>query len=70
MKYLLLATLFIFSGCTYAELKVAYGDAKVIYSDAKYVVYEIASEKKNVEENGFAAPHTKIGTTDSIVGGE
>ena len=49
---LLVATVFIFSGCsmTYANFKDGYKQAKIMYQDAKYVIYEVIEEKKQVEK--------------------
>lgn len=54
MKYLSsLCLIFLFSGCTYtwAEFQDGYKQAKVIYKDVKYVVYEVAEEKKQIEQD-------------------
>ena len=54
MKYLSsLCLIFLFNGCTYtwAEFQDGYKQAKVIYKDVKYVVYEVAEEKKQIEQD-------------------
>ena len=36
----------IFSGCSYATVRLMYSDARVLYDDGKYVLHEIQESKK------------------------
>ena len=40
---------------TYATVKDTYKTAREVYRDAKYVVYELKSEKKRIDDEGFGA---------------
>jgi len=42
-------------------LSAAYTAAKIVYSDANHIVYEIATEMKRVDDEGF-------GTSPSVLG--
>lgn len=42
----LMFILIMFSGCSYATVRLMYSDAKVVYEDAHFVVHEIQDIKE------------------------